>query len=185
MVLEMIENVKKYLIIIVMHFVITMSMPVFAASTDVLDINDISNANINALLDDAKTFDTIGMGIALSIALCEGKVGCEATVNESEIDQLIEALEKRIEGVVSRQQTGEEDLNNIITAYVDTKEKYNDYLDRLSKIGISPEPEIPQEEIADEDIFADEEALTEDEFGAFDDSAEDLFEDEALEEDEF
>ena len=139
------------------------SMPVLSASNDVLDINEVSNADLTALLDDARTFDTIGMGIALSIALCDGKDGCEPTVNESEISQLIEALEKRIEGVVSRQQNSEEDLTNIITAYVDTKEKYNDYLNRLSKISKSPEPALAQEEIADEDIFADEEAIIEDE----------------------
>ena len=183
MVLEMIETIRKYLIIITMQFVITVSMPVLSASTDVLDINEVSNAEITILLDDAKTFDTIGMGIALSIAQCNGKDGCEPTVNESEISQLIEALEKRIEGVVSRQQNSEEDLTNIITAYVDTKEKYTDYMDRLSKMTKIPEPELPQEEIADEDIFADEEALTEDEFSAFDDTDEDLEDDEALEED--
>ncbi len=166
-----------------MQFVITVSMPVLAASTDVLDINEISNADITALLDDAKTFDTIGMGIALSIALCDGKDGCEPTLNENEIGQLIEALEKRIEGVVSRQENSDEDLTNIITAYVDTKEKYTDYMDRLSKISKSPEPELPQEEITDEDIFADEEAIIEDEFSAFDDTDEDLVDDEALEED--
>ncbi len=181
----MIKTIRKYLIIITVQFVIMVSMPVFSASTDVLDINEVSNAEITTLLDDAKMFDTIGMGIALSIALCDGKDGCEPTVNESEISQLIEALERRIEGVVSRQQNSEEDLTSIITAYVDTKEKYTDYLDRLSKISKSPEAELVQEEIADEDIFADEEALTEDEFSAFDDSADDLVDDEALEEDEF
>ncbi len=185
MVLEMIENIKKYSLIIIMQFVITYSMPVLSVSTDVLDINEVTDADITTLLDDAKMFDTIGMSIAMSIALCEGKVGCDPTVNEDEIGQLIEALENRIEGVVTRQQNSEEDLTSIITAYVDTKEKYTDYLDRLSKISKSPEPELAQEEIADEDIFADEEALTEDEFSAFDDSDEGLEDDVDLEEDDY
>ena len=183
MVLEMIENSRKYFFIIIIQFAIAYSMPVLSASTDVLDINDVSNADITTLLDDAKTFDTIGMGIALSIALCDGKDGCDPTVNENEIGQLIEALDKRIEGLVSRQQNSEEDLTNIITAYVDTKEKYTDYMDRLSKISKSPEPELPQEEFAEEDIFADEEAIIEDDFSAFEDTGEDLEDDEALEED--
>lgn len=112
------------------------SMPVLSASNDVLDINEINNADISILLDDTKVFNTIGMGIALSIALCEGKDVCDPTVDENEISQLIDALDQRIEGVVSRQQNNEEGLTNIITAYVDTKEKYTDYMDRLSK---SPE----------------------------------------------
>ena len=168
-----------------MQFSVMVSMPVLSASTDVLDINEVINADITTLLDDAKMFDTIGMGIALSIALCDGKIGCEPTVNESEISQLIEALEKRIEGVVSRQENSEEDLTNIITAYVDTKEKYNDYLGMLSKMTTISEPELPQDVITDEDIFADEEVITEDDFSAFDDSVEDLVDDESLEEDDY
>ena len=169
-----------------MQFVITYSMPVLSVSTDVLDINEVTEADITTLLDDAKMFDTIGMSIALSIALCEGKVGCDPTVNEDEIGQLIEALDKRIEGVVTRQQNSEEDLTSIITAYVDTKEKYADYMDRLSKLTKSPEPEIAQEELAqeelaDEDIFADEEAMIEDDDSAFSDFDDSLEDDEALE----
>ena len=168
-----------------MQFSVMVSMPVLSASTDVLDINEVINADITTLLDDAKMFDTIGMGIALSIALCDGKIDCEPTVDESEISQLIEALEKRIEGVVSRQENSEEDLTNIITAYVDTKEKYNDYLGMLSKMTTISEPELPQDVITDEDIFADEEVITEDDFSAFDDSVEDLVDDESLEEDDY
>jgi len=186
MVLGMTNNIKKYLLIILMQFVITYSMPVLSVSTDVLDINEVTDADITTLLDDAKMFDTIGMSIALSIALCEGKVDCDPTVNEDEIGQLIESLDKRIEEVVTRQQNSEEDLTNIITAYVDTKEKYADYMDRLSKLTKSPEPEIAQEEIAqeeiaDEDIFADEEAMIEDDDSAFSDFDDSLEDDEALE----
>lgn len=123
MVLEMIKNIRKYLLIITLQFSIMASMPVLSASNDVLDINEINNADISILLDDTKVFNTIGMGIALSIALCEGKDVCDPTVDENEISQLIDALDQRIEGVVSRQQNNEEGLTNIITAYVDTKGK--------------------------------------------------------------
>ena len=164
-----------------MQFSIMVSMPVLSASIDVLDVNEVSSADITTLLDDTKVFNTIGMGIALSIALCDGKDVCDPTVNENEIGQLIEALDKRIEGVVTRQQNSEEELTNIITAYVDTKEKYTDYMDRLSKITKSPV--LVEEEFPDEDIFADEDAMTEDEYSAFDDSDEALEDDEDLEDD--
>ncbi len=158
---------------------ITFSSPVLAAQSDVLDINEITDADITTLLEDTKVFNTIGMGIALSIAECTGKDICEPTVDEGEIGQLIEALDQRIEGVVSRQQDSEEELTNVITAYVDTKEKYSDYLQRLSKIS---RPEIPQEEFVEEDLFTNEDALTEDEYSAFDDFEEDLEDDEDLDE---
>ena len=170
---------RNFLISLTACCAIIFSNPVLAAQPDVLDINKISDADITTLLEDTKVFDTIGMGIALSIAECAGKDICDPTVDEGEIGQLIEALDRRIEGVVSRQQDSEEELTPVITAYVDTKEKYADYLERLSKI---TRPEIPQEEFVEEDIFADEDAMTEDEYSAFDDFEEDLEDDEGLDE---
>jgi len=161
------------------YCVIIFNNPVLAAQSDVLDINEISDADITTLLEDTKVFNTIGMGFALSIAECTGKDVCEPTVDEDEIGQLIEALDQRIEGVVSRQQNSDEELTNVITAYVDTKEKYADYLQRLSEIA---RPQIPQEEFVEEDLFTSEDALTEDEYSAFDDFEEDLEDDEELEE---
>ena len=162
-----------------MQLAIAYSVPVLSVSTDVLDIDEITSSDINTLVEDTRVFNTIGLGIALSIAQCEGRDICDPTVDENEIGQLIEALDRRIEGVVSRQQDNEEDMSNIITAYVDTREKYTDYLQRLGKIA---RPEIPQEEFAEEDLFSSEDALTEDEYSAFDDFEEDLEDDEDLDE---
>ncbi len=162
-----------------MQLAIAYSVPVLSVSTDVLDIDEITSSDINTLVEDTRVFNTIGLGIALSIAQCEGRDICDPTVDENEIGQLIEALDRRIEGVVSRQQDNEEDMSNIITAYVDTREKYTDYLQRLGKIA---RPEIPQEEFAKEDLFSSEDALTEDEYSAFDDFEEDLEDDVDLDE---
>ncbi len=180
----MTHTLRNFLISLTACCAIAISNPMLAAQSDVLDINEISDADITTLLEDTKVFNTIGMGIALSIAECTGKDICEPTVDEGEIGQLIEALDRRIEGVVSRQQNSEEELTNVITAYVDTKEKYSDYLQKLSKIS---RPELPQEEFVGDDFFTDEDALTEDEYSAFDDFEEDLEDDEDLDEleDEF
>ena len=174
---------RKSIISITVCCVISITGSLFAAQSDVLDINEIGNADITVLLEDTKVFNTIGMGIALSIAECHGKDICEPTVDEGEIGQLIETLDQRIEGVVSRQKNSEEELTPIITAYVDTKEKYADYLERLSEIS-RPEPELPEEEFVEEDLFTDEDALSEDEYSAFDDFEEDLEDDEDLDESE-
>jgi len=173
------HTLRNYSFSLSAYCTIMLSSPALAAQSDVLDINEINNADITTLLEDTKVFNTIGMGIALSIAECTGKDICEPTVDEGEIGQLIEALDRRIEGVVSRQQDSEEELTPVITAYVDTKEKYEDYLERLGKIA---RPELSQEEFVEEDLFTDEDALTEDEYSAFDDFEEDLEDDEELEE---
>ena len=182
MVLGMMNNIRKYLCIITMQLAIAYSVPVLSAAVDVLNTDEITNADINTLVEDTKVFNIIGMGIALSIAQCDGKDICDPTVDENEIGQLIEALDRRIEGVVSRQQDSEEDLSNIITAYVDTKENYTDYIERLNQITRSPVTEPAEDEFAEEDIFADEEAMTDDEYSAFDDFDESLEDDEDFEE---
>jgi len=182
MVLGMMNNIRKYLCIITMQLAIVTSVPVLSAAIDVLDKDKITNADINTLAEDTKVFNVIGMGIALSIAQCDGKDICDPTVDENEIGQLIEALDRRIEGVVSRQQDSEEDLSNIITAYVDTKENYTDYIERLNQITRSPVIEPAEDEFAGEDIFADEDAMTDDEYSAFDDFDDSLADDEDLEE---
>jgi len=181
MVLGMMSNIKKYLCIITMQLAIVTSVPVLSAAIDVLDTDEVINADINTLTEDTKVFNVIGMGIALSIAQCDGKDICDPTVDKNEIGQLIEALDRRIEGVVSRQQDSEEDLSNIITAYVDTKENYTDYIERLNQITRSPVIEPAEDEFAEEDIFADEDAMTEDEYSAFSDFDDSLADDEDLE----
>ncbi len=182
MVLGMMNNIRKYLCIITIQLAIVYSVPVLSAAIDVLNTDEVTNADINTLVEDTKVFNIIGMGIALSIAQCDGKDICDPTVDENEIGQLIEALDRRIEGVVSRQQDSEEDLSSIITAYVDTKENYTDYIERLNQITRSPVIEPAEDEFAEEDIFADEEAMTEDEYSAFDDFDDSLEDDEEFEE---
>ena len=176
------NNLRKYLCIITIQLAIVYSVPVLSAAVDVLNTDEITNADINTLVEDTKVFNIIGMGIALSIAQCDGKDICDPTVDENEIGQLIEALDRRIEGVAARQQDSEEDLSNIITAYVDTKENYTDYIERLNQITRSPVIEPAEDEFAEEDLFTSEDALTEDEYSAFDDFEEDLEDDEGLDE---
>ena len=176
------NNIRKYLCIITIQLAIVYSVPVLSAAVDVLNTDEITNADINTLVEDTKVFNIIGMGIALSIAQCDGKDICDPTVDKNEIGQLIEALDRRIEGVVSRQQDSEEDLSNIITAYVDIKENYTDYIERLNQITRSLVIEPAEDEFAEEDIFADEEAMTEDEYSAFDDFDDSLEDDEEFEE---
>lgn len=180
----MMTNLRKYILVIVMQLAITYSLPVLSVSTDVLDIDEITSSDINILVEDTMVFNTIGMGIALSIAQCDGKDICDPTVNENEIGQLIEALDRRIESVVTRQQNNEEDMSNIVTAYVDTREKYTGYMERLSKITRSPITQPAEDEFLAEDIFADEEAMTEDEYSAFSDFEDSLEDDEDLVDDE-
>ena len=164
------------------YCIIIFSSSVQAVQPNVLDINEIISADITTLSEDTKIFNTIGMGIALSIAECDGRDICDPTVDEDEIGKLIETLDRRIEDVISREQNDEEELTTIRTAYIDTRDKYADYMERLSKI---TKPELPEEELIEEDFFVEEDAMTEDEYGAFDDTEDVLEDDEDLGDDDY
>ncbi len=64
-----------------MQLAIVTSVPVLSAEIDVLNKDKITNADINTLVEDTKVFNVIGMGIALSIAQCDGKDICDPTVD--------------------------------------------------------------------------------------------------------
>ncbi len=170
----------KYPLVLVISFSVTFSMQVFSASADILDINEIDNADVSAMFNDTEVFNTISMGIALSIAMCDGSEICDPTVNEDEIEQLIEALDSRIGSIVTRQQNSEEELTPVITAYVDAKEKYTDYLQMLSKIS---RVEPAQDEFTEEEApFFGGDTLNEDDYAIFADAEEDIEDDVDLDE---
>lgn len=156
---------KKLLIDIPVYCAIAIGSVALLAQSEILDITELNDADATTLLEDTKKFHSIGIGIAFSIAECSGKEICEPRVVEDEIGRLIEVLDKRIEDVSFRQENSGEELTTVITAYVDIKDKYTDYLERLNKI---VKYALPQES------FIEQDALVEDEFNIFDDVEDEL-----------
>lgn len=128
-----------------------------AAFARILTSDEVSQADTQALIAETDNFNAIGMGIALSIALCEGIEDCIPSVDHEELKQLLQALDNRIEHlttIVNNENIEETDLNEILTAYVDQRENYLRYRDDLGKI-------VPLET---EDIFAEEDEFSVEEF---------------------
>ena len=65
-----------------------------------------------------KCFSLLGWGIALSLAQCEGIDLCSLTVEESEIRELLKALESRIGSLILKQEEAEDPagIDNVLTA---------------------------------------------------------------------
>ena len=159
----------------------------------ILTSDEVSQADAQALIAETAVFKAIGMGIALSLAQCEGFEDCKPAVDQEELKQLLQALDNRIahiQGVVDSEELSEDNLNEILTAYVDERENYLRYLDQLGYVS----PEIEEEFV--EDIAVEEEIVVEEEkeksvlidaeidFSVFED-ADIEFEDEELSDDEF
>lgn len=141
----------------------------------ILTSDEVSQADTQALIAETDVFRAIGMGIALSLANCEGVENCNPSVNQEELKQLLDALDNRIshlQGVLESGEISEEQLNQILTAYVDEREKYLRYLDQLGTI--SPvEDAIVEEESFSPDIFSDVDEEVED-YSVFEDTDSDI-----------
>lgn len=76
------------------------------------------------------------MGIALSIAQCEGIDLCSFTVEEDEIQELINTLNARIDSLILRQEEAEDPVgfDKVLTAYVSERDNYTSHLEKLKSI---------------------------------------------------
>ena len=123
-------NIIKNLIFL---FVTLVSVSVSAA---ILDKEEAEQAALTLLQDETRVFQSIGMGIALSIAQCDGIDLCSLTVEEDEIQELINTLNDRIDSLVLKQEEAEDPVgfDKVLTAYINERESYTAHLDKLKSI---------------------------------------------------
>lgn len=105
-------------------------------SAAILGKDEAEQADLSLLMDETVLFQSIGMSIALSIAQCDGVDLCSFTVEEAEIQELINTLDTRIEGMVLKQEEAEDPVgfDKVLTAYIDQRENYTTHLEKLKKI---------------------------------------------------
>ncbi len=154
----------------------------------ILDAIEAEQADAAALTAETDVFKSIGMGLSLSIAQCEVLDQCTSIINPGELQTLLSTLDSRINGLIARQEQGGEDFTDLLTAYVDQRESYLRYQEKLQEIagpelnleepsadsfgadtGVSGEQlDLSVFEDADDPLadFADEGALLEDDAGA-------------------
>jgi hypothetical protein len=108
----------------------------FNVSAAILDKSEADKAELNSLQDETVLFQSIGMGIALSIAQCDGVDLCSLTVEEAEIQALINTLDQRIDSLVLKQEEAEDPIgfDKVLTAYITERENYATHLEKLKDI---------------------------------------------------
>jgi hypothetical protein len=134
-------------------FVILASANVSAA---ILDKDEAAQADLSMLQDETQIFQSIGMGIALSIAQCEGIDICSLTVEKDEIQELINTLDTRIDSLVLRQEEAEDPVSfdKVLTAYITERENYSTHLEKLKNITSTLDAES---DLLDKSLELDEE----------------------------
>lgn len=123
---KLIGNLLVYLLVMAAPFT-------FAATGRILEGIEAEQADKAALVAEANIFKSIGMGIALSLAQCEGQDQCQV-IDAGEIEQLLGALDVRINNLILRQGGGEGEYTEVLTVYIDQREKYLKYQDKLEEI---------------------------------------------------
>jgi len=107
----------------------------------VLDDKDAKQADPGTLQAEASLFETIREGIAVSIAECELTPKCKPTVSREELRRIVGKLETRLDALTARQSaSADAALEPVMLAYVESRDKYNEYLTKLDRI-LPPEDE--------------------------------------------
>lgn len=136
----------------------------------ILDREAIKTAAPAELSAEVSMFESIGIGIALSIAQCESVEFCLLMMEESEIQDFIDLLAYRIDTLAARQQAGNSDgLNGIMGAYISQRDDYMGYLQKLRGFKAAETPALTpgrEESIKSElDFFKDEELVDDEGLG--------------------
>lgn len=156
----------------------------------ILADDEAAQAPTSSLQDEARVFSSIRMGIALSMAQCEGRELCTPSVNSEEIKRLLDTLNTRIEELTLKQETVEdpEAFQQVLSLYVDERDNYSNVLEQLGTIeediqDVGVESEVVDFEDAKlQDTMSEDETFTEQpsEAAAVDESLE-IFQDADLE----
>jgi len=129
-----------------------------AAQGRILDRIEAEQADSAALAAETGIFKSIGLSIALSIAQCNAQPDCVPVVDKAELETLLDKLDERINKLVIKQEAGETDYTELLTAYVTQRENYLKYQEQLEALS-APE-EVVAEPVEEEPFAGEEPAAT-------------------------
>jgi len=150
----------------------------------ILNKEEAAKADLTTLQDEIELFKSISIGIALSIAHCEGNDSCTLPMEEREVQQLIDTLEARIDSLAVRQKEIDDIIgfNKVLSAYINERDNYSMHIERIRSLIISfgSRRNLPQ--LGDDPDFPVETAINEELLDYLNELS--LFEDEELKDDE-
>lgn len=126
-----------------------------AVNSEILSLEAADSASIDTLQSEVSLFKNIRDGINLSLALCSGDASCQPSASGGEVEQIIQALDQRIDGLTQRQISGGEGaagLEDILVAYLDEREGFAGVLEQIGGESAS----VAREDIDESELFGDE-----------------------------
>ena len=150
----------------------------------ILNKEEAGKADLTMLEDEIELFKSIGMGITLSIAHCEGNDSCALPMEEREVQQLIKTLEHRIDSLAARQSEIDDIIgfNKVLSAYISLRDSYSSYVEKIQIIVIQNKERIASSQYGDDPDFPVEAAINEELLNYLNELS--LFEDDELLDDE-
>jgi len=138
------------------------SLAVVTGPGNILANEEANAADAATLANEAGVFGSIRMGIALSMAQCEGSADCSPSVNEDELKQLIQTLDTRIDVLTLRQEEAvdPEGFDEILALYVNERDQYAHFMEKLGTLSKDIEA-VGQEAVEEEKIAPEEESVDE------------------------
>ena len=151
---------KEYVRSLAAGIFLAFSVGAIAVGEGILSDEDGLAAEPEALLAEVAVFKGIREGLTLTFALCDIDTGCDPAASDSEVKQLLSALDQRIDGLTQRQQDSEESegLDDVLLAYFDEREGFSQILEKL---GGSSEAGVVGENIDEADLFGEDESEAE------------------------
>ena len=120
-----------------------------AAGEGFISIEAAQTASADELLAEVAVFKSIRQGLTLSVTFCETTNTCDATPTSHEVQQVINAIDKRIEGLSQRQQEAGNSagLGDVVVAYADERGGFARVLKKINDSNSSVVENIDESEI--------------------------------------
>ena len=152
---------KIYVRSLVAGIFLAFSASAIAVGEGILSDEDGLAAEPEALLAEVAVFKGIREGLTLTFALCDIDIGCDPAASDSEVKQLLSALDQRIDGLTQRQQNSEDSgLDDVLIAYFDEREGFSEILEKLGGSSESGSA-VVGENIDEADLFGEDESEAE------------------------
>ena len=177
---------KKFIMLTKYKILFLISCILLSTSLQAVILNkeEAGKADLTMLEDEIELFKSIGMGITLSIAHCEGNDSCALPMEEREVQQLIKTLEHRIDSLAARQSEIDDIIgfNKVLSAYISLRDSYSSYEEKIQIIVIQNKERIDSSQYGDDPDFPVEAAINEELLNYLNELS--LFEDDELLDDE-
>ena len=130
-----------------------------ANAAGILTDEEAAEATPEALMEEVTVYKSIRQAMTLSLSVCESEAKCDSAATAEEVQQMINAIDERVDGLGARQEAAGNSagLTDVIVAYADERGGLNRVMKKVDSM-ISP----VVENIDESELFGDDSEPAED-----------------------